>query len=476
MSKKGHSNLSKLDRRLGWIFLSLAGFFITYILLTFDGTGGAGDSIQHYLFAKWAPQHPELYFHHWAKPLFTFISSPFAQFGITGIKVFNALVSFASVYLTYKTAVHLQLKNSFLVIPLMVCTPVFITMSFSGLTEPLFALGVISSVYFVVKKELVTACFIISFLPFIRTEGMFFIGIAFGYLAFINQWKKIPILLMGHVFYSVLGYFWKSDILWVFSENPYAGVNQVYGTGKLFHFAGQHIYLLGIPILILFGLGLLYASFFFKQLQIKKSALFFIVAGYWAFFLAHTIFWYFGIFGSMGLTRVFLGVLPLMSIISLYGVNLITEKILVNQPAKSKSVLKGIVICLIAGFPFVHNPAAVEWEKEMNLNDEQLNAKHISSAIKNIPTKRLVFAHPYLAVELDVDPWNEELYAPLTNEYLDHGLKDGDFVIWDAWFCPIQNNVDIIKLTEHPNLIEYELNDTSQFYRAFRVTKKVMIE
>lgn len=467
---------SKTEQILGWIMLCFAALFMVYVLIAFNGTGDAGDSIQHYLFARWAPLHPELYFHHWAKPLFTFISSPFAQFGIIGIKVFNATVSLLSVYLTYKTALHLKLKNSYLVIPIMVFTPVFITMSFSGLTEPLFALGVISSVYFVVRKELVTACFIISFLPFVRSEGMFFIGIAFGYLAFIGQWKKIPILMIGHVFYSFLGYFWKSDLLWVFSENPYSGVNQVYGTGKLFHFAGQHIYLLGIPILIFFAIGLFYSSFFFRYLKMDKGALFFIVGGYWTFFIAHSIFWYFGIFGSMGLTRVFLGVLPLMAIISLYGWNLIADQLLIKLNPSVKVLITGVVILLIAGFPFVKNPAAVNWEKEMNLNEEQVKAEQISSEILPLHSKRMVFAHPYLAVVLDIDPWNEKMYDALTNEYLEHGMQQGDLIIWDEWFCPVQYNVPIDELLTNPNLTENELGDSTQFYRTFSVTKKVHIE
>ena len=53
-----------------FVYVVAAAFTIFY----FNGTGDSGDSPMHYLFAKYAPKHPELYFDHWAKPLFVLLA------------------------------------------------------------------------------------------------------------------------------------------------------------------------------------------------------------------------------------------------------------------------------------------------------------------------------------------------------------------------------------------------------------------
>ena len=85
------------------IYIVLFIYIVIAVLtiIFFNGTGDAGDSIYHYLFAKYAPIHPELFFYHWAKPVYVLLASPFAQFGFTGIKIFNALVSLTTIFLTY---------------------------------------------------------------------------------------------------------------------------------------------------------------------------------------------------------------------------------------------------------------------------------------------------------------------------------------------------------------------------------------
>ena len=165
----------------------------------FDGTGGAGDSILHYQFAKSAPTHPELYFDHWAKPLFTLIASPFAQFGFIGMKIFNALVVFTTLLLTYKITKKLALKNAILSSVILLFSPLFFVFTFSGLTEPLFALFICLGIYSVLIDRRILALIIISFLPFIRSEGLIIMG-GFGLYFLLNkQWKLLPWLAFGHI-------------------------------------------------------------------------------------------------------------------------------------------------------------------------------------------------------------------------------------------------------------------------------------
>ena len=76
-----------------FVLLFIYVIIATLTIIFFDGTGDSGDSIHHYQFAKLAPLHPELFFNHWAKPLYVLLASPFAQFTFIGVKIFNSIVS-----------------------------------------------------------------------------------------------------------------------------------------------------------------------------------------------------------------------------------------------------------------------------------------------------------------------------------------------------------------------------------------------
>src|SRR5688572_30936065 len=106
----------------------LLGFYAivgVFTLLFFDGTADVGDSITHYLFAKSAPLHSTLYFDHWAKPLYVLLASPFAQFGFNGIKVFNLLNTLFTLWLIYKCAESLNLKNPLMAVLLAMFSPLY---------------------------------------------------------------------------------------------------------------------------------------------------------------------------------------------------------------------------------------------------------------------------------------------------------------------------------------------------------------
>src|ERR1043165_5405053 len=90
------------SKRFIYYILSCYALICAVTIIAFDGTGDAGDSITHYLFSRYAPIHPQLYFDHWAKPLFVLLASPFAQLGITGMKIFNSLVSLGTILVTFR--------------------------------------------------------------------------------------------------------------------------------------------------------------------------------------------------------------------------------------------------------------------------------------------------------------------------------------------------------------------------------------
>ena len=420
-----------------FIYAALAAWTIIY----FDGTGDTGDSVSHYLFAKYAPKHPELYFDHWAKPVFVLLASPFAQFGFTGMKIVNSCVVLLTIFTTYHIAKTLKFRNAIIVSFILICTPLYFTLTFSGLTEPLFALVVSISILLLLKDKYVAASILISFLPFIRSEGLIFIGIFAIYFAFKCKWKMLPFLVVGHLIYSFLGYFIHHDLLWVIREIPYAHLDSIYGNGTLFHFSEKLYYLLGLPIYFLFVVGLIaiYWDAIKKKSNLNEKVL--LALGFLTFFIAHSLFWFLGIFGSMGLLRVFICVMPIIALVALKGYNFITETVL-GQSKLPQLIFKALLIISVIIFPFTTNKAALNFNRDFSISQEQLLVQQMADfSIKNYGTKQTyVCAHPYFSLALDIDPFDKTKMVDWNESNL-LNLQSGSLIIWDSHFALIDLGV-----------------------------------
>lgn len=435
-----------------FILLVIYSIIATITIFLFEGTGGSGDSITHYLFAKSAPLHPKLFFNHWAKPLYVLLASPFAQFGFIGVKTFNAIVSIFTIFFTFKIAQKLKIKNAIFSSVFLLFSPLYFILTFSGLTEPLFALFISIGIYTILINKPVISCIIISFLPFIRSEGLIIIGVFSLYFILKKEWKLIPLLMVGHVVYSIAGFFVYNDLFWVFNKIPYAHLSSTYGNGELYHFVGRLLYVIGVPIYLLFWMGvsvIIYKSIK-KRISIEIKTLVFLA--FFGFFIAHSLFWYLGIFNSMGLKRVLIGVAPLISIISLIGFNFVTEELFRGKRIVNL-ILKGLLILYTLIFPFTSSPAAINWDKDLNLSKDQKAAFEIAAFIKKIRSSNqcFIFAHPYLSEVLKIDHFDHEKRLELTPDFINK-TKSGDIVIWENWFAVVERGVTKEELDANNNL------------------------
>lgn len=436
-----------------YILLITYTIFSVFSIFYFNGTGDSGDSIYHYLYAKYAPTHPHLFFNHWAKPVFVLLACPFAQFGFNGIKLFNVIVSIFTIFITFKIIEKLEIKNAIIGAIIFICSPLYFILSHSGLTEPLFALFLSIGIYAIINNKYITACLLLSFLPFIRSEGLIIIGVFGLYLLFKQKAKLIPLLLFGHAVYSIFGYFFHADFLWVFNNIPYAMLSSSYGQGNLSHFIIQLYYVIGLPIYILFWVGVI--NIIWKTIK-KTSNLelqILIFIGFSSFFIAHTLFWHFGIFNSMGLKRVLLGVAPLISIISLVGFNFITENIFQNKK-KYPLIFYGLLVSCILVFPFSTNKAAIKWDRDLTLSVDQLCAIKVAGFIsKNVSkSHRFVYAHIYFSEILNIDPFDKNIRLDLTKDFM-NCTKTGDIIIWENWFALVENGITKEFLDNNKGLI-----------------------
>jgi|SRR6185312_9512660 len=443
-------------------------------------TGDTGDSITHYMFARYAWVHHALFFNQWAKPLFVLLASPFAQFGFTGIKILNCLLGVLSCFFTYKVAKALNMNNAMLVLPIMFFCPMYFAMLFSGLTEYMFAFFLITAIYLTIKQKYVWALVIISFLPFVRAEGMIVMGVFGLYLLATKRFKYIPLLLVGNVAYSIAGSFYYHDILWVFTKLPYANLHSQYGHGLITDFIHILMYDIEKPVFVLMCLGFLaflYRHFRKGDMALGKEESILIYDGFALFFIAHSIFWWKGIFSSGGflMPRVMNAEVPLIAIIALGGLNFVLG--FIHKPLLNRAIVVAVVVGIIL-FPFTNRKNAIVFNKslfkqtEIEMMDTQV-APYIKANFPDYKKGKVYYAHQYVSLALDIDPFDTAKHGIM--HYMFHEkMPPNTPIVWDDWFAPVEEGVhlkDIANDTAFVFCASYEKQDHDRIVK-FAVFKK----
>lgn len=429
------------------LFYLLAGVIVWYTTRAFYFEG---DSAMHYLIARYAPQHPELYFHHWGKPFFTLIASPFAQFGTDGIVTFNLLCMTGASWFTYKTAKNLNIKYSILVQVIFLFTPfVFIT-TLSGLTEPFSAFLFSLCLFLFTGKNLWQTAIILSFLPFCRSEGLILIS-GFAFLFLIRK-NFLPLILLGTgtFLYSIAGLFAGKSFWWTFTEIPYARLTSQYGSGNWSHFAVELQYVTGLPVYIFLVAGLLFILWllFRKKLPLFSDEIFVSFVPFLLFFAFHTIAWATGSFSSMGLKRVFVTVLPCIAIIA---VKCFDWTDILIRSEKIRIPVQIILVVYLLVFPFMPNPAAFKFPCEFRLHADHLLIKSVTRT-EFFRDKNIFSTHPFVAIYGDIDPFDTIRYNQ-THVLVTHPSLKNSLVVWDSWFALKESCILLENLKADTNLV-----------------------
>lgn len=177
---------------------------------------------------------------------------PFAQFGMTGVRIFNILLGLGAGWLTYLTAKKLTFRHPLLAIFMLVFTPIYSALMISGMTEILFSFMLILGIYLFFLNWNIWSAVVISLLPFTRTEGIVIIPLFFLAYSLNRRWKAIPFLASGFLFFSIIGSFHYNDFFWVINTMPYTGsASDIYGTGELLYFVKEFRLIFGPPLFYL---------------------------------------------------------------------------------------------------------------------------------------------------------------------------------------------------------------------------------
>ena len=434
MSFKIHS---KTDYLVTGILVAISIFMIVMGLLN-SGIMGGADSYMHHLMAKWAFTYPHLFLDHWGKPIFTILSSAFAQFGLFGSVMFNILTTIFTGYISYKIADELGIKNPWIAIVFTIFTPILFLVSFSSLTEPLFALFVTLSIYYFAKEKYSWSAVVISFIPFVRSEGVIFIPLLFFALIMVRKSKVIPLLLTGAITFSVIGFWVYNDLFWIITRLPYSAQSSSYGHGTISHFINKAPLLFGWPILILFGVGMLFSITQSIQKQERKftAIRFLLLTISIGYFSAHSIVWAFGMGSSAGLERVMAGISPAIALMALIGYDSTINKIKFSRISATVITIVIGVILILEGVSKHRLP--------ITLKREEVEISEMANYIKenNLDTNFIFYSNPTSAYFLNLDHFSQNKssnYIPLKGN--EQEVKSGSLIIWDAHFSPNGNQV-----------------------------------
>lgn len=440
--------------RLNPAIATILLFFIAGVILIFtaSGTSDEGDSVMHFLYARDAFQYPAHFLNQWAKPVYVLVTAPVAQFGFNAVKFFNLVLITCSLWLTYKTARRLQVANAWIVPILAAFAPLLMIITLSGLTEPLFAFWLITGIYGLLQGKKTISLVWLSFLPLVRSEGLIILSVLLIYLLVKKYYRFIPLLLTGQLIYSIAGLSLYKDPLWIFKTLSYATLSSAYGKGEWAHFIKSMPIVLGIPLLILAATGLLYGGFLFCGryfLRDKKittdEELFLIYGCALAVFIGHSAFWALGIFNSMGLIRVLVGVLPLIALIGLRGLNTITDIF-------RSATLRSIILASVIIFPFIGTKYSFHWKRDFSLKADQAAEVKMADYIKkNYPDyKNYVFYFEacWNSVVLGINYFDESKHKRFLGAFEKNEFPEKCFLIWDDWFARVEGRIELQQLLD----------------------------
>lgn len=446
-------------------------FFSVMLILLFSSstTTDEGDSLMHFLHAKYAFHYPAHFFNQWAKPVYVLIMAPVAQLGFTAVQILNIIFTSINFYLVYRIASHSGITKAWMASLIYAATPLSILVSFSGLTEPMFACATLLSIMLLQKNRFYPALILFSFLPFIRSEGLLVCGVIFLYLLVIEKYELIPLLLVGHIFYSIAGYVVHHDLMWVFNKLSYATLSSAYGSGRWGHYFTVMPEITGVVVKYLFYAGVFYGFILLIRAlrrtinATEQQELWLLYGIFLAVFAGHIVFWALGIFNSMGLVRPIAGITPLMAIIALRGIQYLTASI---QQWKAGLYVQYLLLAAVLIFPFTSNVYAYKWKRDFELKaDQQAQlqlVKYIKQHYPNHSQQTMYHVLPWISIQLKQDWFDPNRHVHINDAFTRNQFKKGELFIWDDWFAVVEGNATLEAVRNDgrfKEVIAYEAKD-----------------
>jgi hypothetical protein len=450
-------NQPKTEKILFYLLLIISFFTVVIIYFKSDSPYDTGDGIVHYQIARYSWKYPQLLLDLWGKPFFTLISSPFAQFGIKGMYVFQALNAAVISWFLFDIASKINLKYVWTIPAFVFFAPVYFAVMNSGLVEISFGMMFMFSVWLVFNKKYYASSMVASLLPFVRPEAYVVMPLLIVIYIYRKQFIAIPLLLSGSVIYSIIGYFHFKDILWVINRNyQLAGDNYAGNKGSYFHYFELYDQIWGTvyTILLILGIGVIlwqgYKLFRRKPEHeyVEEVFVLFLGSTIGSFILHTLLFGMPGILNNLGMLRYLAVLIPGSAFIALVGLNIINSS-LFFKVRFLRPLLVVTVIILVVRSSFA------QWYYPFEPYNQQYVIRQMAVYIKTDwpEFKKICFLHPLLPALADLDPYDSQKVQTLwsTDPETLNQLPDSTLLLWDSHFMKSDGKISFQWLSENPN-------------------------
>lgn len=408
-------------------------FFIEY----FGDIGWEPDSYLHYLLAESAfinlPESLRFTLGVWAKPLYTLIFGFLIY--ITGIKslflfkLINSIFWIVVCYLVYLITKKLDFSETQQLIATAFTSFSFIAYrsSITELTEPLFTLLIISALLLLINKKYYFSSLLISLSILSRMEGFIFLVLWLVFIPKNIRIKNFLILISFPLLWNIAGYAIYNQPFFIFSSG-YSLKNTLYGTGNFWVYpAGLLLYEPIIFILFLIGYVRNYKSTKFFHINL-------IIITYLMF---EVISYKFGIFGSLGLLRYLVPVIPILSI---YAASALDKKSFMISRYNTKNIIF-IIILIQISFTFVILNSNTSYQYLYNTPTVDPNL---------IDAGKWIYEQNFDEKLYSTDP--TIIYYAKRNHYSSGSLSSYNLgsakgiLVWDSGFGPRESNITFDKM------------------------------
>jgi hypothetical protein len=351
-------DLSSRDARSALLAILFVGAIGVLLVFLFPGSPEQ-DVDYHFLMARTAWVDHFYFVDVWARPLFTAIFAPFALWGFTASRFFALAVSLAVAWQTYRLACDLGMQRPWLAILFLVGQPAVFVLFSNLFTELPFALVFVTALRcdFCSRRKL--GMLIASFLPLARPEGVF-LCLLWGFWILLRPDQKetgLPIhrrlatrlpstliLGTGVLCWWLAALVITKDPLFILHNWPATWHQDMYARGTYFSYAQRAQKFIGLAFLLPFLLGLL-GGFRSRHWALISSS-------FLLFFLLHSIFLKYGLFGEAGFPRYMASVSPAIALLTLEGWNrFFSIKIL--RPISAVSAVVVLALSFVQGSQFL---------------------------------------------------------------------------------------------------------------------------
>ena len=471
-----------MSRKFAGIFLQSVTLlfsigWLTYMMLNNEVPTDTGDGIMHFFISQASWINPAYFLDHWGKPVFILLTSPFAQFGFNGMVVFNILVFSATILIAYsilnKRGVSPWLSMLF---PLLLIKTYDVSSTIlGGLTEPLFNLALVGALYFLLERKFNWFALLVSFMPFMRSEGQLPIVLALVLLLLLKEFKSLPYLFVGFVLYSLVGWPVFGDFFWYFTESPYKMDNNIYGSGPWYHYLisyDNYLGKFGLLLVISGMLALMYLLLKRKWNEIEWEGLIFTAGLFFGVLFVHSYFWATGQNGSLGLTRIATQGMPAF---------LILNTIYLGRLTMSNSfIFKSLCSALVLFLLFKLITSSYFPKKADPLEKEVLNAAEFlkSASLKNL---KIYYHFPLFSFaygENSLIKNGQSVHHSFTHldSDLSRLIQPGDIIVRDSHFGPQEMHLPLTEIAKHKEFVKIkEFISSEQVNDRFNETEGVIV-